>query len=1503
MASVGLSEHEVQQYIATITAELGHGDLTVACVNSPTNVTVSGNRAHVEVLAERLGRDAIFVRILRVPVAYHGPHMNIVVDQYREAIGDIGPGQSLARNPVNMVSSVTGDRISKQELRDPMYWVQNMVSPVKFAKAIQATFFHTKKILPNKLDLSHQKVLCATDILEIGPHATLSGPIRDTLKLIRHGRDIKYFSVLVRKKSACYTVMDAVGHLHCRGYPVNLSRMNDDLHVGAADTICLPNLPQYPFNHSREFWFESRVSRGIRFRKNLRNAFLGSAAPDWSPFDARWRNFLKITESSWIPDHRINDRTIFPAAGMLVMAIEGAAQITSDAGVSAVEIIDATFHSALELPSDSESVEVQLQMLPSSSTTTNNGSQYDWYLRMFQKEWSEVCRGTIRMIYNSTHSNDVDNRSEEWHLTRRSLQHFNSVSRPCSSTLDGQELYSRLWRCGYHFGPTFKRILTSTHSPSGEATAEVEILDMNGMEKPTIVHPATLDGILQIMLPGATDGGADSSFATSLPTRINRLWLSRNGLLRSNAQQVSVAVKIQRDGFRNTTSDIVALAADNSLRVFAEGVQTTSISDGLELSSAAAARSSRLCWNIVHKPDITLLEPGRLHKYLTQDRPILAISPQYYKNVDVILYIFIGKAVDKLKKLGVAKYPDHLEHHYQWMLKRLEDSCIDTANIAELQQDEMAFTRFCHKVRSQDSQLSKIYYRAGEHLVDILSLETNPLSLLFQGNDLSDFYKRLLEVADFMNPLERYLDLLAHKNPSLSVLEVGAGTGGATKHILKCLTQDGSIERIARYSEYCFTDVSPSFFEKGQDVFGEFPRMQYKVFDLEQDPIKQEYEPESFDLIVAFLVLHATTSLGQTMSNLRKVLKPGGKLVAIEITRPEALRAGFIFGLLPGWWLSKDASRPDRLSPCLTPPEWDDVLSSNGFSGIDEIFWDTKDDEQRLLSVFMSTKLEKDKRQMVHRLSSASIVMSPGHSKYHVQICHQQLQTIGIPTIETDYVALAVAGDLSSTLIIILDSPSEPILQSFDEQQFTSFRSVLAGNQNVLWISTSEAGNEIAPSKGSVYGLARTLLSENASLKFTVFEADTSSSHEHQAANLHRIIAHCLDPSAFKPFESEFVGKDGMLQIPRVIEDVPLNKKISEQDLSVVRRKVRFGEKNLRLTVQTPGLLDSLTFTQLTKPSQELGANSVEIRVMAIGVNFKDCLVALGRVSEDSFGTECAGIVEKAGTSCSIKPGDRVAVSALDTYRGLVRCDEALVARIPDQISFIEAAKLPTNFITAYHALVEVGRIREEETVLIHAGAGGTGQAAIQIAQHYGAKVFVTVGSQQKKNLVMSTYGIPEDRIFYSRDTSFAQAIKHCTGGRGVDLILNSLSGDALRASWECIAPYGRFLETGKRDIFSHEKLPMFKFAQNVTFSAVDIGAMTKERPGLVQKALQAVVELMVEEKIRIASPLKVFPLHKIEQAFRYLQGGMNSGCVVVEVDQNAIVQVSELTTQVIVMY
>jgi len=181
-----------------------------------------------------------------------------------------------------------------------------------------------------------------------------------------------------------------------------------------------------------------------------------------------------------------------------------------------------------------------------------------------------------------------------------------------------------------------------------------------------------------------------------------------------------------------------------------------------------------------------------------------------------------------------------------------------------------------------------------------------------------------------------------------------------------------------------------------------------------------------------------------------------------------------------------------------------------------------------------------------------------------------------------------------------------------------------------------------------------------------------------------------------------------------------------------------------------------------------LEPHQTEIKVKAINVSFKESLILLGRVNTDKLGSECAGYMHRIGSAVSpeqFRLGDRVALGSLQSYRSFVKAWDFQVVKILDSLSFVDAAAIPSAFYTAYHSLINVAHLQKNETVLIHAAAGGTGQAAIQVALHVGAEIYATVGSAGKKQVLMDQYNIPEDHIFYGRDSSFAEGVRRATGG------------------------------------------------------------------------------------------------------------------------------------------
>ncbi|EKG15215.1 Beta-ketoacyl synthase [Macrophomina phaseolina MS6] len=390
----------------------------------------------------------------------------------------------------------------------------------------------------------------------------------------------------------------------------------------------------------------------------------------------------------------------------------------------------------------------------------------------------------------------------------------------------------------------------------------------------------------------------------------------------------------------------------------------------------------------------------------------------------------------------------------------------------------------------------------------------------------------------------------------------------------------------------------------------------------------------------------------------------------------------------------------------------------------------------------------------------------------------------------------------------------------------------------------------------------------------------------------HHFLAH-------RDRHAEYLVRSGRLCINRLVEAPSVNAFIESKCSNPVPQPQEYGEakteRALMLSTSSPGRLDKLHFVDWPEYSAPLPDDQIEVEIKATGLNFRDVMVAMGEVAAATFGHEGAGIVTKVGAGVTdVKPGDRMLVlSALHgTFQTHTRTPREIAAKIPDDMSFETAAGMPVIFSTAYYCLAEVARLRAGETCLIHAAAGGVGQAAIQIAQNMGAEVFATVSSPEKRQLLMDEYGVPADHIFSSRDLSFAEGVMRMTNNRGVDVILNSLAGEALRASWDCIATFGRFIEIGKRDIFANGRLDMLPFSRSVMFAACDLYTITKLDTKTTHRILNEIISMWQSGAIRAAKPNTVYSLSQIEEAFRLLQAGKHMGKVVLTAGEKDVVKV-----------
>ena len=336
-------------------------------------------------------------------------------------------------------------------------------------------------------------------------------------------------------------------------------------------------------------------------------------------------------------------------------------------------------------------------------------------------------------------------------------------------------------------------------------------------------------------------------------------------------------------------------------------------------------------------------------------------------------------------------------------------------------------------------------------------------------------------------------------------------------------------------------------------------------------------------------------------------------------------------------------------------------------------------------------------------------------------------------------------------------------------------------------------------------------------------------------------------------------------------------------------RVVPGGEINTRLDIPHPGILDSVTWRTISRQAPAPG--EVEIQVHAASLNFRDVMIGLGIYPTPPgmppiMGSDCAGTIAAVGEGVEgVRVGDEVMALCSNSFSGFVTATASTVVPKPAGLTFEQAAGIPTVFVTDWYALHHLARLSRGERLLIHSAAGGVGLAAIQMANAVGAEIFATVGTPQKREFLQS---LGVEHILNSRSLEFADEVMKLTGGEGVDVVLNSLAGEAIPKGLSILRPLGRFVELGKRDIYGNSLVGLLPFHKGLSLFAIELSPLIKLRPLVYRDLFLEVVERF-EQKIFKPLPVRIFPASDIADAFKYMAQGIHIGKIVVTIKDQPV--------------
>ena len=1503
MAAVFAPFSEVEAAVRAYNESAGSERLAIAARNGAHQV-LSGQVSAVEAVSERFESEEIRVRPINTSQAFHSPLVDPGMDALEALFENV---EAAPPTLATLVSNVTGRVVAPDEILGGAYWRRHAREAVAFDRGVRT--------LANVgVDLA----------LEVGPHAVLGpmlslawpGPDDGADALAGDAEAPLVLASLQRppqdeKESADELDTGFMGAV-AGAYEAGLALSFEGLFAG--ETRRRISLPGYPFQRER-FWVEAPKRR----RQSAGHPLLGERHESASG-EITFETEVLPSDPAWLNDHRVFGRVIAPGALYGAMAIS--ASVAEGSGSMLIE--EAQLHNALifgEEDSENGGEGREMQVLLEAP-----GEEPSRLVRIFSKGEAE----------------------EDWtlHAECRAPSGAGAPQAPEGVDLeslkagmspeDAPAYYRAKAAVGIDLGPSF-RTLASVWSRAGEALGEVcwpEALGANGLD----VHPLLLDGCFQVMGAARNPGGAEDGI-TYLPFGWERLWLAGRlpDRLFCHVRMREAPESRETDpetggGPEVFVGDFLfydengALVGELSGFMVKRATRAALLSavEGLDdLLYEVVWRESALPPGI--QPADFLPSPrgvaerwGPFSDYLAAEGVDASVRPALLADLSCMARHFALAALEKLgweREAGAAVDVEDLrqrlevkEEHGKLFRRMLEilsksgllkaegEGFVVAAGAGEplpegIPGDPEQFAAGVVERYAYASNEIGLFRRSAGALAEVLRGEEDPLSLLFGSGEPSaaDLYFKapLWRAANKMlGDAVRTLVAGLPEGRRLRVIEVGAGTGSATESVLPELPE-------GRF-DYTYTDISAGFFAQAEGLFGDGGGcIEYRVLDIEKDPVEQGFDSHGYDLVIASNVLHATRYLEETLANCRTLLAPSGHLVALEnLSGQDWL--DMTFGQLDGWWRFSDECRPTYA--LAGPDVWRGSLEAAGFEGVE------------ILGVGGPDSGEMPDRGVILGQQRGEVAERPGAWVLAADRGGEADKLAAELASRNQTVVLA--GEAGSVNGGEADERTGVIHASVEMERRESWGALLEGLPadaplaGVVHLKALDGGGPEATTEEMAEDVRRVGASALA-LAQGLLDADAAPEKgfwilTRGAQVLERERGGELAGAALWGF-GKAMAREAPLMQPKMIDLDPEptapaadlaneliypdaeNQIAHRGDRRRVARLVRAGEGAERLAFpEEPdwllGVGEDGALCGLQAPPPPLEPREVRLGIEAAGLNFWDVFAALGLIDEKFLGTEmCGHILEVGSEVSSVLVGDRV-VGVKRGARGMFGPEsvthEELVAPAPADMPAAALATMPTVFLSAALSY-ELAGLKAGDRVLIHAGAGGVGLAGIQLAQAAGAEVFATASAP--KQAYLRSLGV--ERVFDSRQTKFGQEILEATGGEGVDLILNSLTAEGfIDASLLCLAHGGRFVELAARDILSEEEMAAVR--PDVAYYIVKLDAMKEDEPERPGALLKDVMARLAEGEL---TPLihTRWPLSEARQAVEFMRDGRHIGKIV----------------------
>ncbi|GAB1197712.1 hypothetical protein APSETT444_007015 [Aspergillus pseudonomiae] len=1124
MLAVGMSYEEAKELCELDAFE---GRMCVAASNSPDSVTFSGDADAIEHLQGVLEDEATFARLLRVDTAYHSHHMLPCAAPYIQALEECGCAVADGEGQVEQVPwySSVKDTNLPMGLVDVTaeYWKDNLISPVLFSQAVQRA-----AITHKSLDVG----------IEVGCHPALKGPCLATIKDALPGVALAYTGCLERGRNDLNAFSQALAYLWEEfGIPsLDADRFMSTISPERSCVSLSKQLPTYSWDHSRSYWTESRATRQ-HLRGSKPHLLLGKLSEYSSPLTFQWLNFIRPRDIEWLDGHALQGQTVFPAAGYIVMAMEAAMEIANSRGVPVqlLEVLDMSIDKAVIFENEDSLVELNLTAEVICDTSEGDRMIISFVIDSSLSRDGDLSTSAKGQLVVTLDEGDLQAaaNSEKQLLPAPEAEH------PHMNRVNIKSFYHELDLMGYNYSKDFRSLHSMCRADS-RASGTLQFIPLNDevRGRPLLLHPAPLDIAFQTVIGAYSSPGDRRLRCLYVPTHIDRIALVPSLCLAtatSGCDKIAFNTVNTYDKGDYLSGDIVGFNAEQTSLFHVENIVFKPFSPPTVSSDHPIF--AKWSWGPL-TPD-TLLDNSD-HWATAQDKVVIPI-------IERIVYFYIKSFLQHLTQDDREKAAFHLQRQIVWceqVVARAQGARHQWYDLAWENDTEAKIEQLC--ASNSYHPHVRLVQRIGQNLLSTVRSNGNPFDLMDHDGLLTEFYTNTLSFGPALHYAQELVAQIAHRYQSMDILEIGAGTGGATKYVL-ATPQLG-------FNSYSYTDISTGFFEKAREQFAGFEdRMVFEPLDIRNSPAEQGFTEHAYDLIIASNVLHATPDLEKTMAHARSLMKPGGQMVILEITHRNHTRLGFIFGLFADWWAGMDDGRV--MEPFVSLDRWDEILKRVGFSGIDSR---TKDRDADLFptSVFSTHAVDSTIDYLYKPLAAPMkdsyppLVVVGGHTPRTECICDQIKALVSNRELQLyeRLIDLLNAEDLQAkSTFIILSELDEELFAGLTEDSFEAVKLLLMYAGNMLWLTENAWVDR--PHQASTIGMLRSIRREHPDIGVHVIDVDFAENMDtnflvEQVLRLEEDTDELATTTMWTQ-EPEVFWCNGRAWIPRLKHDQPRNNRMN----------------------------------------------------------------------------------------------------------------------------------------------------------------------------------------------------------------------------------------------------------------------------------------------------------------------------------------------------------------------